>query len=139
MTTTTTTTTTTFTGICKETNFQGPRFLFSTVANLQLSEKKKERKKRKNKKCLWLGEGKGLGILGIGHSEFQKTLSFKTLQSAKHFFVSCMKIKKSFSLQKLKNHFHFKTFAPGLALRACLHGGGGPQVGEVTRLVWVNQ
>ena len=22
----------------------------------------------------------------------------------------------------------------GLVLRACLHGGGGPQVGEVTRL-----
>ena len=22
-------------------------------------------------------------------------------------------------------------------LRACLHGGGGPQVGEVTRLGWV--
>ena len=32
-----------------------------------------------------------------------------------------------------RNHFHINSFAFSLALRACLHGGGGPQVGEVTR------
>ena len=132
MTTTTTTTMTTFTGICKETNFQGPRFLVSTVANLQLSEKKKkERKKRRNNKCLWLGEGKGLGILGIGHFRVSKNSQFKKRCKVQNISL--------FLAGKLKNHFHFKSFAPGLALRACLHGGGGPQVGEVTRLVWVNQ
>ena len=28
------------------------------------------------------------------------------------------------------------NFYAGKEIRACLHGGGGPQVGEVTRLAW---
>ena len=33
----------------------------------------------------------------------------------------------------------FVTYLPYQTIRACLHGGGGPQVGEVTRLAVVEK
>ena len=44
-------------------------------------------------------------------------------------------MKKIFYSYVNKTHFHKK----GFALRACLHGGGGPKVGEVTRLGGVSE
>ena len=34
----------------------------------------------------------------------------------------------------MKNHTAVNQCTRDAAFRACLHGGGGPQVGEVTRL-----
>ena len=34
-------------------------------------------------------------------------------------------------------HDSVNDYHTGLFLRACLHEGGGPQIGEVTRLGWV--
>ena len=40
------------------------------------------------------------------------------------------------NVQKSAMHLKSCCFAD---LRACLHGGGGPQVGEVTRLGWATR
>ena len=39
-----------------------------------------------------------------------------------------------FENREKKFRFQTNTDTCGQSLRACLHGGGGPQVGEVTRL-----
>ena len=96
--TTTTTTTTTTTFICRETNFQGPRFLVCKVANLQLSEKKRKFTNAP-------GGARVMGMLGISHFRVSKTVSFKTLPRAKHFLWKRVLFawnKKSFSHQKLR-------------------------------------
>ena len=39
----------------------------------------------------------------------------------------------------MESQNEFITSTERTLLRACLHGGGGPQAGEVTRLGWVTR